>query len=120
MFRNSQCFLVLRPKGMDLFLYLTDSARHKIVPKYLKADENCSYVFTVDCYIGHCLCSEVYLFYPTFQLLALLLSQKNGYHRKFLNIAGHLGANPKLYCHCFISLHPGNGRLAFHGRSGLL
>ena len=109
MFRSSRCFLVLRPTGMDLVVYLTDSARYKIVPRYLKVYENCC-VFTVDCFIGLRLFSEVYLFYPTFQLLALLLSQKNGYHRKHLNISGHLGANPKLCCHCVISLHPGHGR----------
>ena len=118
-FRTARCFLVLRPKGMDLILYLTDSARRKIVPRYLKVDENC-HVFTVDCYIGHGLFSEVYLFYPTFQLLALLLSQKNGCHRKHLNVAGHLGANSKLCCHCVISLQTGYGRLAFDGSSGLL
>ena len=109
MFRSSRCLLVLRPKGMDLVLYLTDSARYKMVPRYLKVDENCC-VFTVDCYIGHCLFYEVYLFYLTFQMLALLLSQKNGYHRKHLNITVHLGANPKLCCHCVISLRTGHGR----------
>lgn len=119
MFGTSQCFLVRRPTGMDIVLYLTDNARHKIVPGYLKFDENCCYVFTVDCYIGHCLFSELYLFHLTFQLSALLLSQKNGYHRKHLNIADHLGTNPKLCCHCVISLHAGNGKLAFDGSSGL-
>jgi len=49
MFRSSRCFLVLRPTEMDLVLYLTDSARYKIVPRYLKVDENC-FVFTVDLY----------------------------------------------------------------------
>jgi hypothetical protein len=44
MFRVGRCFLVLRPKGMEHVLYLTDSARYKIVPRYLKAGENCWYV----------------------------------------------------------------------------
>ena len=34
MFRSWRCFVLLCPKGMVLLLYLTDSARYKIVPRY--------------------------------------------------------------------------------------